>query len=81
MRTGIRCTTFVKFPVALSGGSSANFAPVAELMLITLPSTRQSRYASTLISTDWPGCIRATCVSLKLAVTQAPVSATIHING
>jgi hypothetical protein len=25
----MRCTTFVKFPVALSGGSSENFAPVA----------------------------------------------------
>ena len=29
MRTGIRCTTFVKLPVALSGGSKENFAPVA----------------------------------------------------
>src|SRR3989442_1370352 len=28
-RTGTRCTTLVKFPVALSGGSSENRAPVA----------------------------------------------------
>ena len=29
IRTGTRCTTLVKLPVALSGGSRAYFAPVA----------------------------------------------------
>jgi hypothetical protein len=33
--TGTRCTTFVKFPVALSGGSSEKRDPVAPLMLCT----------------------------------------------
>ena len=35
--TGIRCTTFVKLPVALSGGSSEKRAPVADEMLATFP--------------------------------------------
>ena len=38
MRTGMRCTTFVKFPVALSGGNNENLAPVAEAMLVISPS-------------------------------------------
>src|ERR1041385_3097857 len=37
IRTGTRCTTLVKFPVALSGGSIENFAPVAGERLSTLP--------------------------------------------
>ena len=37
IRTGTRCTTFVKLPVALSGGSRANRAPVAGLTLSTVP--------------------------------------------
>src|SRR4029077_4251306 len=35
--TGTRCTIFVKFPVALSGGSRANTAPVPDWKLSTLP--------------------------------------------
>src|SRR6267378_4618887 len=35
--TGMRCTTFVKLPVALSGGSNANCDPLAGAMSITLP--------------------------------------------
>ena len=38
IRTGTRCTTFVKLPVELSGGSRAKRAPVAALRLSTLPS-------------------------------------------
>src|SRR5689334_4739642 len=53
--TGTRCTTLVKFPVALSGGSSANLAPVAPLTLSTLPSATQPPYASTENSTGCPG--------------------------
>ena len=36
-RTGTRCTTLVKLPVAFSGGRSENWAPVAGLVLSTLP--------------------------------------------
>src|ERR1051325_936965 len=46
MRTGIRCTTFVKFPVALSGGSSEKRAPVAGLRLSTWPVNFRPGYAS-----------------------------------
>ena len=37
IRTGIRCTTFTQLPVAFCGGSRANSAPVAPLMLSTVP--------------------------------------------
>ena len=36
IRTGMRCTTLVKLPVALSGGSSANSWPLAGAMLIDM---------------------------------------------
>ena len=35
--TGIRCTTLVKFPVALSGGRSADCEPLAGAISTTLP--------------------------------------------
>src|ERR1700745_1677535 len=35
--TGMRCTTLVKLPVALSGGSSANSWPLAGAMLSAWP--------------------------------------------
>src|ERR1700686_3294425 len=35
--TGTRCTTLVKFPVALSGGNNANCDPLAGAISITLP--------------------------------------------
>src|SRR5262249_28170835 len=35
--TGTRCTTFVKFPVALSGGRSANCDPLAGAISSTRP--------------------------------------------
>ena len=41
MRTGMRCTTLTQLPVAFWGGSTENSAPVAWLMLATVP--RQSR--------------------------------------
>ncbi len=37
--TGTRCTILVKLPVAFSGGSSANLAPVAGARLSMIPST------------------------------------------
>ena len=81
MRTGTRCTTFVKLPVALSGGSSANFEPVAALTLSTHPIAVAPPYASTSISTGWPTRMSASCVSLKFAVTNTPVSVTIVSSG
>ena len=38
--TGIRCTTLVKLPVALSGGKRLNCAPLAGAMLSTTAVTR-----------------------------------------
>jgi len=37
MRTGTRCTILVKLPVAFSGGSTLNWAPVAGAKLATCP--------------------------------------------
>ena len=37
IRTGMRCTTLVKLPVALSGGSSANCEPLAGAIRSTRP--------------------------------------------
>ena len=77
MRAGTRCTTFVKLPVALSGGSRANFAPVAALKLSTMPFAWQPPYASTSSSAGCPTLRSESCVSLKFAVTHTPVSDTI----
>ena len=41
--TGIRCTIFVKLPVALSGGNNANCEPLAGDRLSTLPRENHSR--------------------------------------
>src|SRR5262249_18349046 len=69
IRTGRRCTILVKLPVALSGGSSENTAPEAGDRLATVPGIVCPGRASTLIETVWPGCSRASCVSLKFAST------------
>ena len=37
MRTGMRWTTLVKLPVAFSGGSRLNWAPLAGAKLSTVP--------------------------------------------
>ena len=67
MRTGTRCTTLVKLPVAFSGGSSENTAPEAGASDDTVPSNSLSDDASTEIRTFSPGTSLASCVSLKLA--------------
>src|SRR6185437_3285452 len=67
IRTGTRWTILVKLPVAFSGGSRANSEPVPGARLSTVPSTLAPGRASTVISTGWPGRIRPTWVSLKLA--------------
>ena len=81
MRTGTRCTTFVKLPVALSGGSSANFAPVAALTLSTLPFAVAAAVRVDLDLDRLADVRSASCVSLKFAVTHTPVSATIVSSG
>ena len=69
MRTATRCTTLVKLPVALSGGSSENCAPEAGEIDDTTPSTSGRRARRPTTSTFWPGWMSASCVSLKLAST------------
>jgi hypothetical protein len=49
MRTGIRCTTFTKFPVALSAGNNENLEPVAACMDSIFPLNFFPSYASTLL--------------------------------
>ena len=48
--TGMRCTTLVKLPVALSGGSSVNCEPLAGEMLSTRPVTTTPGKVSIVIS-------------------------------
>ena len=48
--TGTRCTTLVKLPVALSGGSSAKVLPVPGDQLSTWPVSSRSGKASTVIA-------------------------------
>src|SRR5262249_40924485 len=60
IRTGTRCTTLVKLPVALSGGSKANVDPLAGETRSTWPRRVTSGNVSTVTATGWPG---ATCVS------------------
>ena len=67
--TGTRWTIFVKLPVAFSGGSKANCAPLPGAKLATVPCRWTSGKASTVISTCSPRNIRSICVSLKFATT------------
>ena len=53
--TGTRCTTLVKLPVAFSGGSRLNSAPVAGARLSTRPSTAASGSMSGTSRTFMPG--------------------------
>ena len=50
--TGIRCTTLVKLPVALSGGSSENCAPEAGDQLSTWPCSTTPGNESTVTRAD-----------------------------
>src|SRR2546427_7866867 len=81
IRTGIRCTTLVKFPVALSGGSSENFAPVAGERLSTCPLKCRPGYASTVKSARSPGLTSAVCVSFRFAVTHTSPNGTRLMSG
>ena len=61
--TGILCTTFVKLPVALSGGSKANWEPLAGAISITLPSKTLPGYSSMRICVGSPIFTFVSCVS------------------
>src|ERR1700722_5416624 len=52
--TGMRCTTLVKLPVALSGGSSANVLPVPGDQLSTCPVSTSPGNASTVTCAGSP---------------------------
>ena len=71
MRTGTRCTTLVKLPVALSGGSRAKRAPVAGLSDSTVPWNVTPRIG---IHAELDRVARpsrcCSSVSFRLAVTQ-----------
>ena len=69
MRTGTRCTILVKLPVALSGGSSENSAPLAGAKLSILPAERLVGIGVDRDLSGLPRPHQVSCVSLKLAVT------------
>src|SRR5882724_6953075 len=68
--TGMRCTTLVKLPVALSGGSNANSWPLAGAMLSTLTGTTDINWVPAC--TNWP--VR----KLRLPTTPS-IGATIEV--
>src|SRR5262249_10174670 len=75
IRTGSRCTTLTKLPVAFSGGSNASVEPVPMVNPETRPlNTCRPPYMSTYRSTGWPMRKSRSCVSLKLASTQISLS-------
>jgi hypothetical protein len=49
----MRWTIFVKLPVALSGGSSANSSPLAGAMLFTTPCTTTAPMPDGLQGQTW----------------------------
>src|SRR5213594_543865 len=79
--TGTRWTTLTQFPVAFSGGSSENRAPVPAESELTMPVKARSGTPSTQTSARMPGRILATWVSLKFASTQTSWSGTIARSG
>ena len=80
--TGTRCTTLMKLPDALSGGSSENRAPVPPAMLSTWPCERRGgRRCRSAPSAGCPARISASWSSLKLATTQTSSSGTSASSG
>src|SRR5262249_20691199 len=80
IRTGSRCTTLTKFPVAFSAGKSANVEPVPMVKPEIRPlNCWRLPYMSTSKSTACPMRSLASCVSLKFASTQISVSERIAI--
>ena len=68
-RTGSRCTTLVKLPLALSGGSSEKRAPVPAWIDSTVPLSGSPPKPSTFTFTVRPGWMCSSWVSLKFATT------------
>src|ERR1700751_469592 len=68
--TGTRCTTFVKLPVALSGGNRANCDPLAGAISTTLARMSCPGYSSIRISAGSPTFTLVNCVSRKFACTH-----------
>src|SRR5262249_30176003 len=62
--TGMRWTTLVKLPVALSGGSNVNCEPLAGATLSTRPQIVTPGKLSTVILARWPTATRVSWVSL-----------------
>src|SRR3546814_5318502 len=63
IRTGTRCTTLTKFPVAFCDGRIAKACPAPRCTESTCPSNATSGKASILIDTGWPTRISVSCVS------------------
>jgi len=68
--TGTRWMTFTKLPVAFSGGSRLNAAPLPACTLSTCARNFLPPSASISTIVGWPGDIFFNCDSLKLATTQ-----------
>ena len=73
-RTGTRCTTFVKLPVALSGGRSVKRAPVAPEKLSTVAAGARAGERVDLEVAGWPGCIVADLRLLEVRRDPASVA-------
>ena len=80
MRTGTRCTILVKLPVAFSGGSTLNCAPVAGARLATCPRNIWPGSTSASMEAGNPGRICASWLSLKLASTHRPCAGTSEMS-
>src|SRR5579885_3209437 len=78
--TGTRWTILVKLPVALSDGKRAKVEPEPGDRLSTVPANLWCGKESTFNSAGCPGRMCSSCVSLKLATTQASSDTTV-ING
>ena len=63
MRTGTRCSTLTKLPVALSDRIIENAAPVTSDTASTTPLNSTPGTASTVIVTGAPMAMLASCVS------------------
>ncbi len=70
--------TFVKLPVAFSGGSRLKTEPVAGARLSTVPSKERPGNRVDRELEVWPGRISASWVSLKLASTWTPRAAPVR---